>query len=84
MTGWNVQNRTKVVHYRNKGNEETFEFPEERTLMAAVKEIASRKGLTAVNVLVDGEEVSEQEGQQALTTFRSNEVTVVPKNTGSR
>ena len=73
MPAWNVEDKTPrtprnaTIRYEKDGRGETFEFETTKTLFDAVKEIADTKGLTAVNVLVDGLEVSEQEGKKTLS-----------------
>ena len=86
MSPWNLNNnnQNKTVHFEMNGNTETFEFEQEETLLSAVQTIAEEKGLTSVNVLVDGNEVNQSEGNKPLSDFEGRTLKVVPKNTGSK
>lgn len=82
---WDMNNGNtgkKTVTLRMDGNTRTFEFTNETTLGDAVRKVAREAGLTAVNVLADGEEVGQEDSKRAVGSFGGN-LNIVPKDSGS-
>lgn len=82
MPAWDVNKGKKNVVLKMDGNTTPYEFDENNTLGQAIKEVAQRAGLTAVNVLENGQELSQENAAKPLKSFKGT-LTVVPKDSGS-
>ena len=83
---WDINNeeaRENKVFLKIDGETEQIECEGTDVLGTIVKETARRHGLTAVNVLVNGEEISQEQANKKVSEFEGD-ITIVPKDSGSR
>lgn len=85
MAAWDMNNGTtgkKTITLRMDGETQTTEYTDYTNLGEAVRTIARNAGLTAVNVLHNGNEIGQEDSTKKLSEF-GGDLVIVPKDSGS-